>query len=76
MESIIKWKDGHPVIGCNCLVIVKNHKGKIFTSTDNWSAYCEEWNIHNYKKGYTVIGWYPISEITPLKENDYGEEEM
>ena len=67
MESIIKWRDGHPVIGCNCIVIVKNHKGEIFTSTDNWHAYYGEWNIHNDKKGYTVMGWYPISEIT-LKE--------
>lgn len=66
MESIIKWRDEHPVIGCNCIVIVKNHKGKIFTSTDNWNAYYGEWNIHNYKKGYTVIGWYPINEITQL----------
>lgn len=66
MESIIKWRDEHPVIGCNCIVIVKNHKGEIFTSTDNWNAYCGEWNIHNYKKGYTVIGWYPINEITQL----------
>ena len=68
MESIIKWKSGHPTAACSCIVSVKNHKGKIFTSTDNWNAYYEEWNIHNYKKGYTVIGWCPISEITPLKE--------
>lgn len=68
MESIIKWKTGNPSTGCNCIVSVKNHKGKIFTSTDNWNTYYEEWNIHNSHRGYTVIGWYPISEITPLKE--------
>ena len=51
---------------CSCIVTIKNHKGKVYTSTDSLKVYYEEWNIHNYKKGYTVIGWYPISEITPL----------
>ena len=68
MESIIKWNTSNPTTACNCIVFVKNHKGKVYTSTDSWNAYYKEWNIHNYKKGYTVIGWCPISEITPLKE--------
>ena len=68
MASIIKWNTGKQQVACSCIVSVKNHKGKVYTSTDSWNVYYEEWNIHHYKKGYTVIGWYPISEITPLKE--------
>lgn len=66
MESIIKWGDGNPQAGYSCIVTIKNHKGKVYTSTDSWNTYYGQWNIHNYKRGYTVIGWYPISEITPL----------
>lgn len=69
MASIIKWKTGKPQVACSCIVTIKNHKGKFYTSTDSWNAYYEEWNIHTYKNGYTVIGWYPISEITPLKKD-------
>ena len=68
MESIIKWRKGNPTTSCNCIVFVKNHKGKIYTSTDNWSAHFGNWNIHNYKRGFHVLLWYPISEITPFKE--------
>ena len=64
---MIKWKTGKPKVACSCIVTVKNYKGKVYTSTDSWNAYYEKWNIHNDKTGYTVLGWYPISEITPLK---------
>jgi hypothetical protein len=66
MESIIKWNTGTPKSPCSCIVTVKNHKGKTYTSTDSWIASRGEWSVHNYKYGYTVIGWCPISEITPL----------